>query len=76
MLKENMVTAPIPIFPYWNNEFHVHVNASCIVLGAVLAQAGERELDHLIAFASRKSSKAEKNYSSTEHKGLAMLYVL
>ena len=34
--KEKMVTAPILIFPNWKKEFHVHVNASCIVLGVVL----------------------------------------
>lgn len=33
-------------------------------------------MDHPIAFASRKLSKAEKNYSTTEHKGLAMVYAL
>ena len=29
-----------------------------------------------MAFTSRKLSKAEKNYSTTEHEGLAMVYVL
>ena len=33
-------------------------------------------MDHPIAFASRRLSKAEKNYSTTEHEGLAMVYVL
>ena len=33
-------------------------------------------IDHLIAFASRKLSKAEKNYSTTEGEGLAMVYAL
>eukprot|EP00253_Pinus_taeda_P003865 PITA_03865 len=49
---------------------------SCIALGVVLTQAGEGELDHLIAFASRRLSKAENNYSTTEHEGLAMVYEL
>jgi len=53
-----------------------HVDASCIALGAVLTQAGEGEMDHPIAFASRKLSKAEKNYSTTELEGLAMVYML
>lgn len=50
----------------------MHVDASCIVLDVVLIQAGEGDIDHLIAFASRKLSKAKKNYSTTEHEGLAM----
>jgi len=54
----------------------VHVDASCIALGEVLTQAGEGEMDHPIAFATRKLSKAEKNYSTTEHEALAMVYVL
>ena len=52
-----MVTVSILVFPYWKKEFHVHVDASCIVLGAVLTHVGEGELDHPIEFASRKLSK-------------------
>ena len=36
ILKEKMVIAPILVFPNWKKEFHVHVDASCIALGAVL----------------------------------------
>jgi len=57
-LKENMVTTSILVLPDWNKEFHVHVDASCITLGVVLAQPGVGEIDHNIAFASRKKSKA------------------
>ncbi len=71
-----MVTTSILVFLDWKKEFHVHVDVSCIALGAVLTQVGEGELDHPIAFASRKLFKAEKNYSMTEHKGLAMVYAL
>jgi len=44
------------------------------VLGEVLTH--EREGDHLIAFMSRNLSKVEKNYSTIECKGLAMVYAL
>ena len=60
ILKENMVTAPILVFPNWNKEFHVHVDASSIALGIVLAQSGEGNINHPISFASRKLSIAEK----------------
>lgn len=33
-------------------------------------------MDHPIAFASHRLSKAKNNYSTTEHEGLAMVYVL
>jgi hypothetical protein len=39
-LKEKMVTAPILVFPDWEKTFHVHVDASTITLGAILAQLG------------------------------------
>ena len=66
ILKEKMVTAPILVFPDWNKEFHVHVDASSIALGVVLAQSGEGNIDHPIAFASIKLSTTEKNYATTE----------
>ena len=75
-LKENMASTPILVFPDWNKEFHVHVDASSIVLGVVLAQLGEGYLDLSIAFTSRKMSFAKKNYTSTEREGLTMVYVL
>ena len=51
-LKENMASAPILVFPKWDIEFHVHVDASCIMLGAVLTQEGAEGINHLIMFAS------------------------
>lgn len=68
--------APILVFSDWKKEFHVKVDASCVALGAMLKQAGEGEMDHLIAFASRKLSKPEKNYLTTEGEGLIMVYML
>ena len=76
ILKEKMVASPILVFPDWNKDFHVHVDASCIDLGVVLAQSGEGNIDHPIAFASRKLSTVEKNYTMIEQEGLAMVYAL
>jgi hypothetical protein len=75
-LKQRLVTTPILIFLDWNKEFHVHVDASSIALGVVLSQPGEGDIDHPIAFASRKLSISEKNYTTTEREGLAMVYAL
>jgi hypothetical protein len=58
ILKEKMVTAPILVFPDWSKEFHVHVDASSIALREVLTQPREGDINHLIAFSSRKPSKS------------------
>ena len=71
-----MVSAPILIFPNWSKVFNVHVDASSIALGAILAQPGARDIDHHIAFASRKISTTKRNYTMTEREGLAMVYAL
>jgi hypothetical protein len=59
-LKQKMVTTPILVFPDWEKTFHVHVDASSITLGAILAQLGAGDLDHPIAFARIKLSESEK----------------
>jgi hypothetical protein len=53
-----MVTTPILVFPDWENTFHVHVDASNIALGEILAQPGAGELDHPIEFATKKLSES------------------
>jgi hypothetical protein len=75
-LKEKMVTAQILVFLYWEKTFHVHAYALAITLGAIMAQPGAGELDHPIAFSSRKRSESEHNYNTTEREGLAMVYAL
>jgi hypothetical protein len=74
-LKEKMVTTLILLFPYWKLPFHVHVDASSIALGIILAQPGEGGLDHPIVFAIRKLSSTECNYTTIEREGLAMVKI-
>ena len=69
-LKAKMALTPILVCFDWNKEFHIHVDASSI------AQPSEGDLDHPITFASRKLSFAERNYTTTEREGLAMVYAL
>jgi hypothetical protein len=75
-LKQKQVTAPILIFPEWNKDSHVHVDASSIALGTVLSQPGEGDIDHPIAFSNRKLSISETKYKTTEREGLEMVYAL
>lgn len=71
-----MVTTPILVFPYCKKEFHVHVETSNIMLGTMLTEPGESNIDHRRAFVSRKLLKEENNYSITEHEGLEMVSTL
>ena len=54
----------------------MHVDASYITLGVLLAQPGVGDIDHLLAFSSRELSIDEINYTTTEREGLAMVYAL
>jgi hypothetical protein len=49
ILKEKLSTTPILIYPNWEIEFHVHVDASGISLGSILVQPREGNIDHLLA---------------------------
>jgi hypothetical protein len=71
-----MVTVHILVSPDWIKDFHVHVDASSIALGAMLAKLGDGYIDHPLAFARRKLSTTEINCTTTEREGLAMVYVL
>jgi hypothetical protein len=76
ILKENMAKKNILVFPYWENTFHVHVDASKIALGVILVQLGAGDLDHPIGFASMKLLESKKNYNTTEREAMAMVYAL
>lgn len=65
-----MVIVPILVFPDGKKEFHVHAYTSYIVLGELLSQEGDGDIDHPIAFTNRKLSKVEKNYTTTQCEGL------
>ncbi|MCO5559123.1 hypothetical protein L7F22_012715 [Adiantum nelumboides] len=74
VLKKALVSAPILRAPDWNVIFHVHIDASNFAIGCVLTQPGEHKLDYPISFASRQLNDAEKNYTTIEREGLAMIY--
>jgi hypothetical protein len=75
-LKKELITTLILILLDWEKEFHVHVDASRISLGAILTQPRDGAMDHPIYFASQKLSQEENNYTMTEREGLAMIYAL
>jgi hypothetical protein len=76
ILKENLNTTPILIYPNRENKFHMHIDARGISLGAILAQLGDGAMDHPIYYASRTLLQDERNYTTTEREGLSMIYNL
>jgi hypothetical protein len=66
ILKKKLVTMHILIFPYWNKEFHVHVNIPSITLDVVLSQPREGYIDHPVSFTRRKLYISEKKYTTTK----------
>jgi len=74
-LERKLVEAPILKFPNWSIKFHVHINASAIVVGEILAQP-YNDVNHPNSYASRKLNKAERNYSTTEQEALGMVFSL
>jgi hypothetical protein len=57
-------------------EFHVHTNASLLVVGAMLFLNVTGKNDQPIMYASRFLNIAKQNYSTTHKKTLAVVFVL
>jgi hypothetical protein len=68
--------APILIPPNWQLEFHVHLDASLLVIGAMLAYNPTSKYDQPIVYVYRLLNKAKQNYTTTKRKALTMVYVL
>jgi len=75
-LKECLVTSPILMFPNFKEQFILFTDASISGLGAILSQLNEKGQEHVIAYASRALSKAEKNYAATELECLAVVWAI
>ena len=75
-LKKALISAPILKAPDWNHIFHVHIDASAYALGCILTQPHEHNMDFPVTYASRQLNSTEKNYTTTEREGLAMVYAV
>ena len=64
---------PILAFPDFHREFILDTDASDSGLGAVLSQIHDDGKEHVMAYASRSLSKAERNYSVTHRELLAVI---
>jgi hypothetical protein len=74
-LKTRLTTAPILAPPNDEGEYVLDTDGSSTGLGAVLQQRKGEEL-HVIAYASRCLSRAERNYNTTRRELLAVVFGL
>ena len=74
-LKECLVKAPILQYPDFEAPFFIYTDACTTGLGAVLSQKKEGK-EHVIAYASRSTNKAEVNYSITDLECLAVVWAI
>jgi hypothetical protein len=55
-------------------EFHVHIKASQLAIGAIMAQNPIGKIDQLVMYSSKLLNSIERNYTITKRKTLAMVY--
>jgi transposase InsO family protein len=72
-LKQALMSAPILAFPINNGEYILDTDASHDTIGAVLSQRQDGQ-EKVIAYASNKLSKAERNYCVTRKELLAVYH--
>jgi hypothetical protein len=61
------------ISPNWELEFHIHINASQLAIGAIFAQNPIGKFDQPIVYASKLLSSVERNYTTIERETLDMV---
>lgn len=64
MIKQKYIKAPILKSPNWEVEFHVHTNASLLVIGVLPGYPKTQKHDQLVMYASRLLNNVKRNYST------------
>ena len=75
-VKKMLSSSPVLVMPRFDTQFKLMVDASDIGAGAVLLQEQPNGVEHPIAYYSKKFNKHEKNYSTIEKEGLALIIAL
>jgi hypothetical protein len=74
LIKHKYVEAPILVSPNWDVEFHVHIDAFLLVVGAMLTKKLIRKHDQPIVYASTLLNNVKRTYNTIEHEALAMVF--
>jgi hypothetical protein len=74
LIKHNYVKANILISPNWDVEFHVYIDASFLVEGAMSTKNLTWKHDQPIVYASKLLNSVGRNYNTTKHEALAMVF--
>ncbi|XP_044317436.1 uncharacterized protein LOC123038048 [Drosophila rhopaloa] len=74
-VKKRLTTAPVLGCPDFDKTFVLQTDASDVGLGAVLSQDIEGQ-ERVIAYASRRLTAAEGNYTTTEKECLAIIWAI
>lgn len=75
-VKDLLCNAPVLSAPNFENPFKLQVDASATGVGAVLLQEDRYQIDHPVAYFSKKFSTCQRNYSTIEKEALALLLAL
>ena len=73
ILKQQLLQAPILLYPDFDLKFSIYTDASNVGIGAALTQVVDGVI-HPIAYASRQLSSTERNYSTSEKEMLAIVW--
>ena len=71
-LKQLLTSAPVLSYPDFSKPFILDTDASNVGIGAVLSQ-NHNGMEHVVAYASKSLTKAERNYSVTRRELLAIV---
>ena len=75
-LKKALTTVPVLAFPDFNRPFLVASGSSSAAVGAVLSQLDKNGRQFQMYYASRSLNEVDKNHSTYEREGLAILFAL
>ena len=71
-----LVSEPILMAPDFDKPFKLAVDASDVAVGSVPLQEDESDIDHPVYFFSKKLDKHQRNFSTIEKEGLALIMSL